>query len=127
MQASVLVIIALLLVVAAGQRVNYVLSRKIAEHEGVAPSGIYSTLMDGCPMASPSSPPASAVAVPVSSEQKETTSGFSDAPDFMAHARKMDVVHGRGSAVSPAKKMESMMMDNDRAQRKLRATLVRGG
>lgn len=52
-----------------------------------------------------------------------TTSAFaSGPPDFMAHARSMDA-----RVNSPAAKTEALLMNNDRAQRKLRAALVKGG
>jgi hypothetical protein len=136
MRPEVVLIITLLLLVVAGERANYVLARKIAAKHDIEHLGICPAIMDGCPMAKycpgkrsePSGPSANAspVAVVAAAKTNPTVSGFSDTPDFMAHAREMDARKFRSADNTPAKKAENLMMQQDQAQRKMRAALLRG-
>lgn len=109
-----LIIVTLLLLVLLHQHIQFRLLQNIAEKLGLPPMGHLDLLMG----------PKSAAPEPVEpAPPAATTSPFASGPaDFMAHARRMDA-----RTASPAAKTESLMMNNDRAQRKLRAALVRGG
>lgn len=109
-----LIIATLLLLVLLHQHVQFRLLQNVADKLGL-PKQTHLGLLKG-----PKAP--AKVLVVESQPPAATTSAFSDSADFMAHARNMDARVG-----SPAAKTEAVMMNNDRAQRKLRSALVRGG
>lgn len=142
LSAHVILAVLLLIVVIEG-RANYVQNRRIATKLGLEHPGICSVLMDGCPAVtmcnrlkpqhpvvthSPATGEGTTSSSPdVSTSVAGTTSGFSST-DPLAHAREMDARKLRiGSSITPAKKIETMMMETDKAQRKMRAALMRGG
>lgn len=110
------VIIVLLIVILAHQHMQMRLIRSVGTKLGVADQSPMELLFG------PKKMPAEVVALPDVPATNSTTSGFTAPLDFMAHARKMDQRTG-----TPASKTEALIMNNDRAQRKLRAALVKGG
>jgi hypothetical protein len=124
------VIIGLLLLIVAGERMNFVAHRKMAEHNNMPWPGAKQLFTDGCPWFSPSVPPPAmtptAIGVPTQSAAPPPVAMSGFANDFMAHARVMDA-RRQGVPNSPAKKMEGIMTSNDHAQRKLRSKLIGSG
>ena len=120
-----LIIISLLVLILAVERMNYVAHRNAAEHSKMPWLGAKRLLTDGCPWFEPATPtPTPIIAESTAPKMDAATSGFET--DFMAHARAMDA-RKKGVHNSPAKKMEGIMASNDQAQRKLRSTLIGSG
>lgn len=108
------IIVALLLLVLAHQHVQFRLLQNVADKLGLPEQSHLKLLMGSNAAVSHTTEPAPPAV---------TTSSFSSGPtDFMAHARRMDT-----RVNSPAAKTEALLMNNDRAQRKLRSALVKGG
>lgn len=140
LSAHVILVVMLIIVVIEG-RANYVQNRRIADKLGLEHPGVCSILMNGHPATTICGrfKPKSAVVIPLPTNltssaqngaapmESEMKSGFSST-DPLSHAREMDARKLRiGSSSTPAKKIENMMMETDKAQRKMRASLMRGG